>query len=58
MRDLRRVGRNAVIHTSTETTFFPLFQQTTIITQRLQGKIICRIERKIKFMVKGGVTNG
>lgn len=58
MRDLRRVEKDAVILKNTETTFFPLFKQTTITTQRLHGRIVCRIERKIKLAKKGGVTNG
>lgn len=49
MRDLRRVERNAVIQVDTNTTFFPLFKQTIITTQRQNGRIVCRIERKIKF---------
>lgn len=42
MRDLRRVGKDAVILKNIETTFFPHFKQITIITQRSKGKIICQ----------------
>ena len=54
MRDLRRVEKDAVILRNVSPTFFPQFKQTTIITQRLKGKVICLIERKTQFTLKGG----
>jgi hypothetical protein len=64
MRDLRRVEKDAVLLKNVETTFFPIFKQTItfaqqwqaplITTQRLKGRIVCRIERKVKYMKKGG----
>lgn len=44
MRDLHWGEKDAVILKNVETTFSPYFKQTIITTEKLKGKIICRIE--------------
>ena len=49
MRDLHWGEKDAVILKNVETTFSPYFKQTIITTEKLKGKIICRIERRFKY---------
>lgn len=56
MRDLRRVEKDAVVSNIELLNFFPHFTKTKLTTQKIKGRIICRVERTVKYIKKGGVS--
>lgn len=60
MRDIRRTEKDIGLKIESRLLlldFFPKLKQTIIAAEKVKGKIICRIQRKIKFVRNKKVNN-